>query len=127
MRNIPKKLKEEIVSIFPLENTLALIVFGSYGTSKQHKGSDIDIAWVPKAPVSILELSRKTESLKLVCPTEVDLKIVTENYTALLIKNIIEGDLLYEDKDFYMFYNDFMREQKDTLDIVLGDEFYGMW
>ena len=36
-----------IVSVFPKEETLAIIVFGSYGTQRQRIDSDIDIAWIP--------------------------------------------------------------------------------
>ena len=45
--NLPKDLCDKIVSVFPKEETLAIIVFGSYGTQRQRIDSDIDIAWIP--------------------------------------------------------------------------------
>ena len=34
MRNIPNEIKNSIINVFPKENTLAIIIFGSYGTDK---------------------------------------------------------------------------------------------
>ena len=34
MRNISQETKDSIVNIFPKENTLAIIIFGSFGTDK---------------------------------------------------------------------------------------------
>ncbi|MGO0941596.1 nucleotidyltransferase domain-containing protein, partial [Clostridioides difficile] len=47
MRNIPNEIKNSIINVFPKENTLAIIIFGSYGTDKHTSESDIDIAWIP--------------------------------------------------------------------------------
>ena len=47
MRNISQETKDSIVNIFPKENTLAIIIFGSFGTDKATYNSDIDIAWIP--------------------------------------------------------------------------------
>ena len=44
MRNISQETKDSIVNIFPKENTLAIIIFGSFGTDKATYNSDIDIA-----------------------------------------------------------------------------------
>ena len=37
MRNKSQETKDSIVNIFPKENTLAIIIFGSFGTDKQPK------------------------------------------------------------------------------------------
>ena len=79
-RNIDQDLIDKIVEVFPKDNTLAIIIFGSYGTDKQRPDSDIDIAWIPIEKVPMVELGRKSWALEDVCLREVDLKIVTENY-----------------------------------------------
>ncbi|MGL5752303.1 MAG: nucleotidyltransferase domain-containing protein, partial [Paraclostridium sp.] len=44
MRNIPEKTKNSIIDVFPKEDTLAIIIFGSYATQRQTRNSDLDIA-----------------------------------------------------------------------------------
>lgn len=44
MRNISEDIKNSIINIFPKENTMAIIIFGSYGTDRNTSKSDIDIA-----------------------------------------------------------------------------------
>lgn len=125
MRIIPDKIKESIISIFPKENTLAIIIFGSYGTERQTIDSDIDIAWIPKKKVPITELVVKAEALKNVLDRDVDLKIVTENYTIALRKSIFEGDVIYESKEFKQYLNDFYIENSDVIDILNWREIDG--
>jgi len=125
LRIIPDKIKESIISIFPKENTLAIIIFGSYGTERQTIDSDIDIAWIPKKKVPITELVVKAEALKNVLDMDVDLKIVTENYTIALRKSIFEGDVIYESKEFKQYLNDFYIENSDVIDILNWREIDG--
>ncbi len=125
MRNIPEDVKQSIVNVFPKESTLAIIIFGSYGTDKQTLGSDIDIAWVPNKKVPITELAIKTEALRKVLDTEVDLKIVTDNYTIALRKSIFEGDIIYESKDFKDYLSNFYFEHSDVIDILDWRDMYG--
>ncbi len=125
MRIIPDKIKESIISIFPKENTLAIIIFGSYGTERQTDISDIDIAWIPKKKVPITELVVKTESLKNVLDINVDLKIVTENYTIALRKSIFEGEVIYESKEFKDYINEFYVENSDVIDILNWRDMHG--
>lgn len=125
MRNIPEDVKQSIVNVFPKESTLAIIIFGSYGTDKQTLGSDIDIAWVPNKKVPITELAIKTEALRKVLDIEVDLKIVTDNYTIALRKSIFEGDIIYESKDFKDYLSNFYFENSDVIDILDWREMYG--
>ncbi|WP_373598671.1 nucleotidyltransferase domain-containing protein [Paraclostridium bifermentans] len=125
MRNIPEDVKQSIVNVFPKESTLAIIIFGSYGTDKQTLGSDIDIAWVPNKKVPITELAIKTEALRKVLDTEVDLKIVTDNYTIALRKSIFEGDIIYESKDFKDYLSNFYFENSDVIDILDWRDMYG--
>lgn len=125
-RNLPKDLCDKIVSVFPKEETLAIIVFGSYGTQRQRIDSDIDIAWIPNHFINPVELSRKTYALEQLLNMEVDLKIVRDDFTALLRYNILRGDILYEDSNFYCYYHNFYIENKDLLDVVLGG-YYGLY
>lgn len=125
-RNLPKDLCDKIVSVFPKEETLAIIVFGSYGTQRQRIDSDIDIAWIPNHFINPVELSRKTYALEQLLNMEVDLKIVRDDFTALLRYNILRGDILYEDSNFYCYYHKFYIENKDLLDVVLGG-YYGLY
>ena len=64
MRNISQETKDSIVNIFPKENTLAIIIFGSFGTDRATYNSDIDIAWIPTKKVPITELAVKKTGLK---------------------------------------------------------------
>lgn len=125
MRNIPEEVKQSIVNVFPKESTLAIIVFGSYGTDRQTLGSDIDIAWIPNKKVPIIELAIKTQALRSVLDIEVDLKIVTENYTIELRKAIFEGDVIYECRDFKHYLNNFYIENSDVIDILNWRDMYG--
>lgn len=125
MRNISQETKDSIVNIFPKENTLAIIIFGSFGTDKATYNSDIGIAWIPAKKVPITELAIKTESLRNVLDIDVDLKIVTDNYTVELRKNIFEGDIIYESKDFKDYLNNFYIENSDVIDILNWRDMYG--
>ncbi|RDY22701.1 nucleotidyltransferase domain-containing protein [Romboutsia maritimum] len=125
MRNIPEEVKNSIVNVFPKESTLAIIIFGSYGTDKETSESDIDIAWIPNKKVPITELIVKTEALRRVLDIDVDLKIVTENYTIALRKAIFEGDVIYETKDFKHYLNNFYIENSDVIDILNWRDMYG--
>ena len=125
MRNISQEMKDLIINIFPKENTLAIIIFGSFGTDRATYSSDIDIAWVPLKKVPITELAIKTQSLRNVLDIYVDLKIVTDNYTVALRKNIFEGDIIYESKGFRAYLNSFYIENSDVIDILNWREMYG--
>ena len=125
MRNISQETKDLIVNIFPKENTLAIIIFGSFDTEKIIYNSDIDIAWVPFKKVPITELAIKTQSLINVLDIDVDLKIVTDNYTVELRKNIFEGDIIYESKEFKDYLNNFYIENSDVIDILNWRDMYG--
>ena len=95
MRNISQETKDSIVNIFPKENTLAIIIFGSFGTDKATYNSDIDIAWLPA------------------------------NYTVELRKNIFEGDIIYQSKEFKDYLNNFYIENSDVIDILNWRDMYG--
>lgn len=124
MRNIPDEIKNLIVNVFPKESTIAIIIFGSYGTDKQTLESDIDIAWIPNKKVPITELAIKTEALRSVLDINVDLKIVTDNYTISLRKAIFEGDVIYESKEFKDYLNNFYFENSDVIDILNWRDMY---
>ena len=125
MRNISQETKDSIVNIFPKENTLAIIIFGSFGTDRATYNSDIDIAWIPTKKVPITELAIKTQSLRNVLDINVDLKIVTDNYTVELRKNIFEGDIIYQSKEFKDYLNNFYIENSDVIDILNWRDMYG--
>ena len=73
----------------------------------------------------ITELAVKTQSLRNVLDIDVDLKIVTDNYTVELRKNIFEGDIIYESKDFKDYLNNFYIENSDVIDILNWRDMYG--
>ena len=118
MRNISEEIKNSIVNVFPKDNTIAVIIFGSYGTNRQTCHSDIDIAWIPKKKVPITQIAVKSEDLRKVLDVDVDLKIVTDNYSVNMKKSILEGDAIYESKDFRDYVNDFYFEHSDLIDIL---------
>ena len=75
--------------------------------------------------VPITELAIKTEALRKILDIDVDLKIVTDNYTIALRKSIFEGDVIYESKDFRDYLNYFYFENSDVIDILDWREMYG--
>ena len=125
MRNISEEIKNSIVNVFPKDNTIAVIIFGSYGTNRQNCHSDIDIAWIPKKKVPITQIAVKSEDLRKVLDVDVDLKIVTDNYSVNMKKSILEGDAIYESKDFRDYVNDFYFEHSDLIDILNWREING--
>ena len=125
MRNISEEIKNSIVNVFPKDNTIAVIIFGSYGTNRQTCHSDIDIAWIPKKKVPITQIAVKSEDLRKVLDVDVDLKIVTDNYSVNMKKSILEGDAIYESKDFRDYVNDFYFEHSDLIDILNWREMKG--
>ncbi|MCC0648145.1 MULTISPECIES: nucleotidyltransferase domain-containing protein [Clostridioides] len=125
MRNIPDEIRSSIINIFPKENTMAIIIFGSYGTDMHTSESDIDIAWIPIKKVPITELATKTEALRNILDVDVDLKIVTDNYTIALKKAILEGDIIYESNGFKDYINNFYFENSDVIDILDWRDMYG--
>ncbi|MGL5715621.1 MAG: nucleotidyltransferase domain-containing protein [Paraclostridium sp.] len=125
MRNIPEKTKNSIIDVFPKEDTLAIIIFGSYATQRQTRNSDLDIAWIPNKKVPMTELIVKTEAIKKVLDIDVDLKIVTDNYTIALRKSILEGDIIYESSDFKEYINNFYVENSDIIDILNWRDMHG--
>ena len=125
MRNISEEIKNSIVNVFPKDKTIAVIIFGSYGTNRQTCHSDIDIAWIPKKKVPITQLAVKSEDLRKVLDVDVDLKIVTDNYSVNMKKSILEGDAIYESKDFRDYVNDFYFEHSDLIDILNWREING--
>ena len=62
MRNTSELFKQSIINTFRKENTLAIIIFGIYGTDRQTLESDIDIAWIPKTKVPITETCNQGRS-----------------------------------------------------------------
>ncbi|WP_235640003.1 nucleotidyltransferase domain-containing protein [Clostridioides difficile] len=100
-------------------------MFGSYGTDKHTSESDIDIAWIPIKKVPITELATKTEALRNILDIDVDLKIVTDNYTIALKKAILEGEVIYKSKDFKDYINKFYFENSDVIDILDWRDMYG--
>lgn len=127
MRDIPRSIKDSIVAVFPKNNTLAVIIFGSYGTEKQYRESDIDIAWIPKSKVPITEIAIKTEEIRKILglDIEIDLKIVTDNYTVGLKKSILEGDIIYKSTEFNDYVDSFYIENSDVIDILNWRDMYG--
>lgn len=73
---------------------------------------------------TITELAIKTEALRNILDIDVDLKIVTDNYTIALRKAILEGDVIYEAKDFKDYINNFYFENSDVIDILNWRDMY---
>ena len=57
--------------------------------------------------------------------TDEDLKIVTDNYTVELRKNIFEGDIIYQSKEFQDYLNNFYIENSDVIDILNWRDMHG--
>ncbi len=66
-----------------------------------------------------------TKALRTILDIDVDLKIVTDNYTIALKKAILEGEVIYESKDFKDYINKFYFENSDVIDILDWRDMYG--
>ncbi len=68
MRLSPDQSDTILAALAPL-GPAAVYLFGSYGTDRQHPGSDLDLAILPSAPLDPVELfglaNRLSESLRV--------------------------------------------------------------
>lgn len=125
MRNILNEIKNLIINVFLKENILVIIIFGSYGIDKYILESDIDIVWIFIKKVLIIEFVIKIEVLRNILDIDVDLKIVIDNYIIVFKKVILEGEVIYEFKDFKDYINKFYFENSDVIDILDWRDMYG--
>ena len=97
MRNISQETKDSIVNIFPKENTLAIIIFGSFGTDRATYNSDIDIAWFTNSPIDLVLRGKFERFLEKVLGLKVDLVVVNKDSSPYLLCNIFEyGEIIFE-------------------------------
>ena len=97
MRNILQETKDSIVNIFPKENTLAIIIFGSFGTDRATYNSDIDIAWFTNSPIDLVLRGKFERFLEKVLGLKVDLVVVNKDSSPYLLCNIFEyGEIIFE-------------------------------
>ena len=97
MRNISQETKDSIVYIFPKENTLAIIIFGSFGTDRATYNSDIDIAWFTNSPIDLVLRGKFERFLEKVLGLKVDLVVVNKDSSPYLLCNIFEyGEIIFE-------------------------------
>lgn len=99
-REIPEEVKEVILSILNETNSDMVAIYGSYGTPKQHKDSDIDIAWLPKNTVSFMECNKVGNQIAKTLENigydlEVDLKTLGDIYPVCIEEEMMAGDVLF--------------------------------
>ncbi|MGL6106697.1 nucleotidyltransferase domain-containing protein [Romboutsia sp.] len=117
-RNIPENVKETILNTLPMDKTEAVYIYGSYGTPRFSKSSDIDIAWYPKEKISIMLRSKYQMELRKKLDIEVDLKVVKDDYSVKMEYEILSGDCIYFTEDFREYFYEFQLYNKDMIDII---------
>ena len=120
MRNISEEIKNSIVNVFPKDNTIAVIIFGSYGTSRQTCHSDIDIAWFTNSHIDLVTRGKFERFLEDVLKIPVDLVVVNKDSSPYLLCNIFEfGEIIFEyGEDFSNWFDKFYDET------LIGRELY---
>lgn len=105
-------------------------LFGSYATGRENENSDIDIAVLPKKPVSSLDMWVSAQSLARVLGRDVDLVNLMDCDTILRYQVMSEGCLLFGIKSKADFFEiDTIRMYQDLQFSRQGniDSFVNRW
>lgn len=83
----------------------AIYIFGSYGTKYEREDSDVDIAVITDNKVSISNRYKLKTSLDSILNKTVDLSVIY-NYNSNLMMNILSnGYLIYESNDYNILFD----------------------
>lgn len=108
-----KEIHDRLSPLFKEEGLELILLFGSIATKRVHEKSDIDLGFLFKNPVNILELTNKV--LKLIGD---NVDVVDLKHASPLLKYaaVKYGELIYERQPsvFYNFYSLAYRIYKDT-------------
>ena len=85
---LPDSIRQAILRSLDLLSPKALYLFGSFGTDRQHPGSDIDLAILPSAPLDPVQLFRIGGELATELRHDVDL-IDLSRATTVMAKEVL--------------------------------------
>ncbi|MEG0051150.1 MAG: nucleotidyltransferase domain-containing protein [Terrisporobacter sp.] len=109
MRNIELKIKNDIVTSI-LNNidvkVYAIYIFGSYGTVYEREDSDIDIAIITDSNLSISKKYKLKDILTTTINKEIDLSILYQHDTNLMINVLSQGLLIYESDEYNIKFDE---------------------
>lgn len=83
----------------------AIYIFGSYGTKYEREDSDIDIAVITDNKVSISNRYKLKTSLDSILNKTVDLSVLCDYNSSLMINILSNGYLIYESDDYNILFD----------------------
>lgn len=124
IRVIPKEVRATILSVLNENNSDMVAIYGSYGTSRFHEESDIDIAWLPKHKVDLYKCAELSGEISDILGIEVDLKTLGDIYPVSIEKEMLEGTILYSNENYNVFLMNYDRLNEAMLYINHGGDLY---
>ena len=107
-RIICDNLKENIIKTILDKINIkiyAIYIFGSYGTKYEREDSDIDIAIITDSKVSLSNRYKLKTKLDSNLNREVDLSLITDYHSNLMINILSDGALIYESDDYNILFD----------------------
>jgi uncharacterized protein len=93
MDNLKMKLVEALLRVLP--DCQAIYRFGSWGTTAERPGSDIDLAVLPVNPLDPAWRWELAQSLASLAKQDVDLVDLTQASTVLRMQVVAHGERIY--------------------------------
>jgi predicted nucleotidyltransferase len=108
------EIKEKLIPLFKDEDLQLVLLFGSAASGKTYKRSDIDLAFLYKGPVDVLDLT--TRVIRLLHADNIDVVDLRHTNSLLQFSVVKHGKLLYERSPglFNSFYSLSFRRYIDT-------------
>lgn len=83
----------------------AIYIFGSYGTKYEREDSDVDIAVITDNKVSISNRYKLKTSLDSILNKTVDLSVICDYNSNLMMNILSNGYLIYESDDYNILFD----------------------
>lgn len=83
----------------------AIYIFGSYGTKYEKEDSDIDIAVITDNKLSISNRYKLKNSLDSILNKTVDLSVISDYNSNLMMNILSNGYLIYESDDYNILFD----------------------
>lgn len=83
----------------------AIYIFGSYGTKYEREDSDVDIAVITDNKVSISNRYKLKTSLDSILNKTVDLSVIYDYNSNLMMNILSNGYLIYESDDYNILFD----------------------
>jgi len=117
-RFISESIKNKIISNILNDNSCkiyAIYIFGSYGTKYKRDDSDIDIAIITDTKYKISERYKLKEKLSNDLGIEVDLAILHDYNSNLMLEILSQAYLIYESDDYCYIFDDIYEKREFEL------------